>query len=287
MVFHVAAHPGRKAQKVWQPEAPRLLAEDVQRCILDVFVEGGDDAIKNVGQEKQHVLQFVGDRHSLRRVFVGLPPCRHFQPYVGEARTLLLHRHRRVQHVDKAAHDVLLFAQYGSAGRFGRVRRENWLEVQGIEYFLECIDIQTGCFQPHQHVFETSGLILEIGRETANDFRREIGFLAFDQVDQAFSRTIIAFASADGSYPGGLDEIEKILTALFADKRANEFPERADVLAERPVLVLEDNVLAAQTHVGRLLGAATVHGFSAGRRLSRGSFRTAAAGRRLLRAASR
>jgi hypothetical protein len=64
--------------------------------------------------------------------------------------------------------------------------------------------------------------------------------------------------------PRVLDELEKIVAALFPDQFADERAEHADVIPQGLVLVLERDVLAT-----RGLVDASIHEFAAGRSQSR------------------
>ena len=113
-----------------------IFAVNPNRRVFDVFVKRRNDPIEHVGEEKQHVFQFIGDRHALRRVFVSLPAGGDLETNVREVRLGLLRRHRRIQHVDQAPDDALFLAQDRAPRRLGRVGGEYRFDAQHVENLL-------------------------------------------------------------------------------------------------------------------------------------------------------
>ncbi len=90
---------------------------------------------------------------------------------------------------------------------------------------------------------------LEIGREAAHDLQRLLGRQVLDESCQLFAGLLVALTPAYRALPRVLDEVEQIVAALFPDEVADHRAERAHVVAQGLVLVLEDDVLAAQVLV--------------------------------------
>ena len=215
------------------------------------------------------MFEFVGDRHLLRGMFSRLPAGGKLEFDIFQAGMSFLRSHGRIQHIDQAAHNVLLFAQDGATGRLGRMRGKDRLDAYHIEQLLQRRQIHAGCLEPDQGLFETAGLILtdflqvfapppdamhflggihhlKVGRERTDHFERELQIQIFDKSGELFTRYFVILAPANRPEPRRLDQVEQRLTALVPQQFTHHVAEYAHIVTQRLVLVLEDDVLSAQ-----------------------------------------
>ena len=73
-----------------------VLPIDAVDRIPNILIEGWDGSVQNVSDKEQNVLQFVRNRHLLRRVFICLPTRCREQPDILQGGVVFLGRHRRV-----------------------------------------------------------------------------------------------------------------------------------------------------------------------------------------------
>ncbi len=166
--------------------------------------------------------------------------------------------------------DLLLLAQYRAPGRFRGMCGKHGFYAHRIEQRLQLFGRDARGFQLDERVLETPGLVvtdlaqvfapapdavnflrrvghLEIGRKTADDLQGNSRVEICDELGKLFTGFLVVFAAADRAQPGVFDEVEKFIAALFADQVADHRAERAHVVAQGLVLVLEHDVLAAQS----------------------------------------
>ena len=85
---------------------------------------------------------------------------------------------------------------------------------------------------------------LEVGRERADEIARGARRQRREQQLQLAVRGLVAFAVRDRELARRLDEIEQRLAALLAHELADELAEPMHVLAQRAILLREEDVRA-------------------------------------------
>ena len=274
IAVHVAADPRSEMHDVRNLDVLAFLAINTVDGRAYVLVKRGHRAIQDVGYEEQHVLQFVRDRHAFGGVFRGLPAGRREQSNVLQRGVGLLRRHGRVEHVDQVFDDVLFLAQDRAAGCLRRVCRKHGLDRQRVEQRLQAFRVEAGRLEFHERVFESARLVdgdvaqvfsppadamhflggvhhLEIGRETAHELRGGAGFQVPDQRHEFFAGFLVTFAPPDRTEPRIFDHLEQRFAVLLSYEFADHRAERANVVAQGLVLLLEGDVLATQGFMSR------------------------------------
>ena len=141
IAIHIPANPGSKTHEVWKQHMLAFLAIDAVDGRAYVLVERRHRAVQNVRDEKQYVLELVGDGHRLRRMLVGLPARGREQANILQSRVCLLRCHRRVQKIDEMFDDVLFLAKYRTPRWLGRMCREYGLDQHRVEQCLQALDV--------------------------------------------------------------------------------------------------------------------------------------------------
>ena len=144
---------------------------------------------------------------------------------------------------------------------------EDGLDAQPVDELLQFVDGHARGFQLNERVLEAAGLVvtdlaqilaaaanavhflggvdhLEVGRKAANHLQCKIGIQVLDELGELFTRLFVFLAPANGAAPGVFDKVEQLVAALFLDQVADHCAQRAHVVAQGLVLVLEHDVLA-------------------------------------------
>ena len=195
----------------------------------------------------------------------GLPAGRHVLANLAERRAELVGREIRIHHPHEAARDALLLAQQRAACDLGRQRGEHRLDEDAAEQPLDLVGVDAFGFQSLEDVEEAIRLRrlrlalvraaatqamdllrrvdhLEVSRERANEVARGARRERRQQRLQFRVSARIALAARDRGAARGLDEVEQRLAALLADDLADELAEPVHVLAQRLILLGEDDV---------------------------------------------
>src|SRR6185503_15199225 len=265
VAVHVAADPSAELND--DRHAHAALRERVRERALEALVERRHHAIEHVGQEEQHVLGLVAEPYAFVQALDGLPARRHLLPDLTKRRFELVRREIGIHHLDQVPRDVVLLAQQRAARDLGRMRHEHWLKADVRERALDLVAVYALRFEPLQNVDEPERLrrarVAQVGAAAADsvDLLRHVDHLEVrrERADEVACRArrqrreqllelaigrLIAFAVRDRQLARRLDEIEQGLAALLAHELADELAEPMDVLAQRAVLLREEDVRA-------------------------------------------
>jgi hypothetical protein len=192
-------------------------------------------------------------------VFLGLKGRGDFGADDIERDPVFRGRHRRIEAVGQGPDDALLFLEDRAARRLGGVRREDRLDQDVIEQFLQPFAVEASgtqilegllqaldlwrlapdlAFAEPPDAMDLFGQVddLEEGREGAHQLtgvRRRQGMQALAQI---VGRVGFAAAATDGGAAHGLDVLEERGTQLFVDDLANEVAQLTDILAQGRIL---------------------------------------------------
>ncbi len=86
---------------------------------------------------------------------------------------------------------------------------------------------------------------LKVGRKSANDLHRERQLEVSDEGPELLAGYLVALAPTNRPEARVLDDVEKLIAALFLQQFTDERTERAHVVAQSLVFVLEGDVLPA------------------------------------------
>ncbi len=265
VTVHVAADPGRELDHGRHAKPRAALDEGLRQRGLERLVELRHHAVEHVRQEEQHVLGLIAEVHLLARELLGLPAGRHLEPDRPELGGDLVGRHVGVEHVQQVARDVLLLAQQGAARDLGRMGREDGLDAGPGDGLLDAVGVDAFGLEPLQHVPEPERLRLrrflgigapapyavnllghvddlEVGRERSDEVACRARRQRREQGPELGEGAAVAFAVRDRSTPRGLDEVVQRLAGLLANELADELAEPMHVLAQRLILLGEEDV---------------------------------------------
>ncbi len=155
IAVHVAANPGAEAQG---PPAPRRYLDVVLAAhgLLEFFVERRHDAVDDVRQIEEHVLQLVHHRGPGGGLRIGLPGGGDLLADPRQRGALFIRRARRIEPLDQQPADHLLLFEHGAPGRFGGVRGEDRLDAQPLEQRRGLGRCDAGGGEPPGHVGQTA-----------------------------------------------------------------------------------------------------------------------------------
>ncbi len=219
------------------------------------------------------MLGLVAQPHAGLRPLGRLPAGGHFLAHLAEHGFELVRREIRIHHVDEIARDAVLLAQQRAARDLGRMRREYRLDQDRRERPLELVGVDALALQALADIDEAERLRhrrvaqvgaptadpvhllghvdhLEVGGERANEIARGARLERPEQRLQVPVGGPVAFTMRDRELARRLDEVEQRLAALLAHELPDERPEPMHVLAQRTVLLREEDVGANRGRVG-------------------------------------
>ena len=211
------------------------------------------------------MLGLVAQTYAFVGMLSRLPARRHVLPNLAERRAELVGREIRIHHPHETPRDALLLAQQRAARDLGRQRREHGLDKRAVEQPLDLVAVDAVGFEPLEDVEEAVRLRrlrvaqvrasaaqpvhllggvdhLEVRRERADEIARGARRERREQRLQLRVRARVALAARDRGAARRLDEVVERLAALLADDLADELAQAVHVLAQRLILLGEDDV---------------------------------------------
>ena len=221
VVVHVAPGPGPEPHHRGQMQRIGNRGKGILHRIRKLLVKRRDDAVQDVGQEKQDVFRLVAHAHVFPWVFLGLPACGDVHSYAGHQGLLFLGREVGVEHLDQVPGDALLVSQHCAARHFHWVRGEDGLHRQSRQRRKDRIGTDAAVLESRNDVFESARLgccrvpqvgpapadpvdllgqvdDLEVGGKRANEFSGGFRGQRSQQSLELFQRLGIAFPVGDG-----------------------------------------------------------------------------------------
>ncbi len=220
------------------------------------------------GEVEEHVLALIRDGELFARVIFRLPGRGELDANRAPQRAHVVGRERGIEAVEQKLRDVLLLAQDGAAGGFGRMRREHGLDVQLPDELQHILELQPFDLQPRQGILHATGLRanavldevlaaaadavdllreihhLEPGGEGAHQIARNGGRPILDERKQLGVRLGVAVTPVDGGHAVLLHEIQELGATLLQQDLADQRAEGVHVLAQRFVLRREIDLTA-------------------------------------------
>jgi hypothetical protein len=155
---HVATHPRGNAQETGGDVHAVVGTVDAYDGVGEVLVEGGYDSIDDVGDVKEHMLDFVGDGRLHRQMLFGLPRGRHLVPNSCGCGRFFAGQQIGVEALDQRACNSLLLDEEDPPRRLGWVGGEHRLDQHGIEHFLQIVGRHTSRLEMLQYGQEATRL---------------------------------------------------------------------------------------------------------------------------------
>ena len=138
IAIHVAANPRSKVQ---DRSRGHLDVIDVVDGFLQLFVKGRDDAIDDIGEVEEHILQFVHDGGTRGGLRIGLPGRGDFLADSRQRGALFVGRAGRIEPLHEQAADHLFLFEQRAPRCFSRMRGKYRLDPESLE---ESRDLRRG-----------------------------------------------------------------------------------------------------------------------------------------------
>ena len=230
IAVHVPADPGAKSQN--RTGGHFDLVRLVYR-LLQLLGERRDDAVDDVRQIEDHVLELVHHCGTRGGVRIGLPRGSDFLANPRQCGALFIGRARRIQPLHQQAADHLLLFEQRAPRRFGGVRGEHGLDPQPLEEGGDLGRRDAGGSEPKGRALETAFLriarvaqVVAPAADAVNPFGEiddlEVGGERADQRfgiarrQRAHQRVQLVVGPGDRGVPDALHELEERLTTLLA-----------------------------------------------------------------------
>ncbi len=254
VAVHVAADPRTEAQHRRQRQS---FAVDFGQRLLEHFVEHRHDAIDRAAEIEADVSELVLHARPRARAVRGLPPRGQRHAQAREVGLAFMRRALRVEVLDQAAEDHLLFFQQRAPHGLGRMRGEHRLDIELGQPCGDLLEADARVLQPLQHVLQAvrlrgrSGTLvvapatdavhalgdvddLEIRRERAGQLFGGLGRKTVHLGRERLGRRAGA-AQPDRRRADRLDLGEERVPKLLGQHVADHRPEPTHVLAQRAV----------------------------------------------------
>jgi hypothetical protein len=221
---------------------------------LDLLIEQRHHAVQNVDQIKQNVLALVDHRQAFTGMLFGLPDAGNLEPYSRPQGMQFGGRRGGIVPVQQVMRDVLLLAQDGASGRFGRMPGEHRLDAHGSNQFQRLLEGHPAALQARDAISDAAGLrcarivevlappphsmdlLRRVHRQEPNRERtRQVGRHRRRSTLRAPLQLVplrgVALAPVNCRDPIPLHELEEFLAALVAKRLAYQGAQDVHVLA--------------------------------------------------------